>query len=250
MSLLTLIEELSLNAYPGVQMLHYDGWVLCLSPGRWRRANSVQIMQPSLLLLDEKIDTCEAVYGGRGKKTVFKLTRQSQAEIEPALIARGYALDAETSVQMKAFTPVAPLADFPDVTATLAPDEAYKQSFFAIHHLAEHERGPWARIQQGILPLCGYLGLQVEGETVAVAIGVVERGWLGVYGVGVRPEFRRRGYGGRIMQALLAWGAAHGATHSYLQVMIDNPPALALYNQLGYREAYRYWYRQQERADR
>jgi ribosomal protein S18 acetylase RimI-like enzyme len=244
MSLLTLIEELSLNAYPGVQMLHYDGWVLCLSPGRWRRANSVQIMQPSLLLLDEKIDTCEAVYGAQGKPTVFKLTRQSQAEIEPALIARGYRHDAETSVQMKAFTPAAPLAAFPDVTVTLDPDAAYKAAFFAIHHLSETERGPWERIQQGIVPLCGYLGLQVAGETVAVAIGVVERGWLGVYGVGVRPEMRRRGHAQRIMAALLAWGAAHGATHTYLQVMLDNPAALALYGRLGYREAYRYWYRQ------
>ena len=244
MSQLTMIEELSLNAYPGVQMLHYDGWVLCLSPGRWRRANSVQIMQPSLLLLDEKIAACEAVYSAHGKRTTFKLTRQSQAEIEPSLIARGYTFDAETSVQMMAFQSAHSPADFADVTFTLDPDESYKTSFFDIHHLTEDERGPWQRIQQGILPPCVYLGLRAGGETVAVALGVIERGWLGVYGVGVLPGQRRQGRGQRIMGALLAWGAANGATHSYLQVMLDNPAALALYAGLGYREAYRYWYRQ------
>ncbi len=244
MSQLTMLEELSLNAYPGVQMLHYDGWVLCLSPGRWRRANSIQIMNPSMLLLDEKIAACEALYGAHGKSTVFKLTRQSPTALEPELIARGYTYDAETSVQTMTLDTVPALAEFKDVTAALEPDAAFTEPFFHIHHMDEEVRGPWRRIQQGILPLCGYLRLEAGGETVAVAIGVVERGWLGVYGVGVAPEQQRRGYAQRIMQALMAWGAANGATHSYLQVMRDNLAALALYDRLGYREAYRYWYRQ------
>lgn len=242
MSQLTLIEELSLNAYPGVQMLHYDGWVLCLSPGRWWRASSVQIMQPSLLLLDEKIAGCEAVYSAHGKRTVFKLTRQSQAEIEPALIARGYARDAETSVQTMAFQSAESPADFADVTFTPVPDEAYKAAFFEIHQLAEDERGPWERIQQGVLLPRVYLRLQAGGETVAVALGVLERGWLGVFGMGVVAKERKHGHAQHMARALLAWGAAHGATHSYLQVMLNNPAALALYAGLGYHEAYRYWY--------
>ena len=37
-----------------------------------------------------------------------------------------------------------------------------------------------------------------------------------------------------------------GAQGAYLQVMLNNPPALALYQRLGFAEAYRYWYRVKE----
>jgi ribosomal protein S18 acetylase RimI-like enzyme len=244
MSQVMLLEELSLNAYPGVQMLHYDGWVLCLSPGRWRRSNSIQVLQPSILPLEQKIAYCEGVYTAQDKRTVFKLTRETPLALEAALIERGYALDAETSVQTIALDGTQSVAEFEGVTVTLEPEDAFTEPFFRIHHMGDSDRGPWQRIQQGVLPLCGYMRLDSEGETAAVAIGVVERGWLGVFGVGVAPEQRRLGHARRIMQALQAWGAAQGAAHSYLQVMTDNPAALALYDQIGYREAYQYWYRQ------
>lgn len=244
MSLAALLEELSLNAYPGTQQLHYDGWVLQVSPGRWRRANSVQTLHPSARPLDEKIAVCEAFYAARGKRTIFKLTRESPPELEPMLEARGYAFDADTSVLTADLRGAAPPESFPEIALLAEPDAAFSDAFSRIHHFAEADRAPWLQIQHAILPPMAYLGLRVDGALAAVAIGVVERGWLGVFGVGVADEQRRRGHARRIMAALWAWGAAHGATQTYLQVMRDNPAALALYDGLGYREAYRYWYRQ------
>jgi hypothetical protein len=71
MSLTALLEELSLNACPGTQQLHDDGWVLQVSPGRWRRANSVQMLHPSSRPLDQKIAVCEAFYAAR--RALFRL---------------------------------------------------------------------------------------------------------------------------------------------------------------------------------
>jgi ribosomal protein S18 acetylase RimI-like enzyme len=45
------------------------------------------------------------------------------------------------------------------------------------------------------------------------------------------------------MDALLYHGKANGATTAYLQVMTVNDPALTLYKEIGFREAYQYWYR-------
>ena len=241
---ISLLEELSLNAYPGAGQVHYDGWALQVSPGHWRRANSVQVMHPSSRPLEEKIAYCEAFYGARSKRTIFKLTRESAPALEPLLEARGYEQDPETSVQIIALPAAYPFESFTGVTAQISLTDAYAEAFYRIHHFDDADREPWKVIQEKILPLMGYLGLWVEGEMIASAIGVVERGWLGVFGVGTLPAFQRQGYGLHIMRALMAWGAEQGATHSYLQVMRNNPAALALYERLNYHEAYRYWYRQ------
>jgi ribosomal protein S18 acetylase RimI-like enzyme len=45
------------------------------------------------------------------------------------------------------------------------------------------------------------------------------------------------------MRNLLAWGKQNGAQHAYLQVMLNNVPALHLYSQLGFKQVYEYWYR-------
>ncbi|MFN8379744.1 MAG: GNAT family N-acetyltransferase [Anaerolineae bacterium] len=239
-----LLEELSLNAYPGVSQLHYDGWALQVSPGRWRRANSVQILGPSSRPLDEKINYCEAFYTARGKRTIFKLTRESAPELEPLLEARGYERDADTSVQIRALEAAEPFAAYPDVTVQLDLTDDYAEAFYSIHDFDAATHAPWQAIQRNILPRTGYFGLWSDGEIVASAIGVVERGWLGVFGVGTLSTVQRRGYALRIMRAMMAWGIEQNASYSYLQVMRNNPAALALYERLGYHEFYGYWYRQ------
>jgi len=75
------------------------------------------------------------------------------------------------------------------------------------------------------------------------ALGVLQDGWLGIFDVVVDPDKRRRGHGERLMRGLLAWGCEAGAERAYLQVMLTNAPALALYRKLGFEEAYPYWYR-------
>ena len=68
------IEELTLNAWPPLEILLHDGWVLGFSNGYTRRANSIHPLYPSSLDVQEKITTCEGMYAARGQDTVFKLT--------------------------------------------------------------------------------------------------------------------------------------------------------------------------------
>jgi hypothetical protein len=67
-------EELTLNAWPPLQTLLYDGWLLGFSGGYTRRANSVQPLYPSTLPLAEKIAECEATYAARCIPLTFKIT--------------------------------------------------------------------------------------------------------------------------------------------------------------------------------
>ncbi len=73
------------------------------------------------------------------------------------------------------------------------------------------------------------------GVEVGTARAAVDGDWLGVHGLHVRPEHRGEGHATALMAALLSWGAEQGATTVWLHVEIDNAPALALYEGLGFR---------------
>jgi len=56
------------------------------------------------------------------------------------------------------------------------------------------------------------------------------------------PEHRRKGLARRIFTSLLAASRQAGASRAYLQVEAANAPAVALYSEAGFEEAYRYSY--------
>jgi ribosomal protein S18 acetylase RimI-like enzyme len=94
------------------------------------------------------------------------------------------------------------------------------------------------------------LGVIVAGgRPVACGMGVVDRGLFGLFDLVTDPGHRRRGYGSQLIAGLIGRARAHGATTCFLQVAQHNQPARALYQKLGFREAYRYWYRVKPAAD-
>ena len=88
-----------------------------------------------------------------------------------------------------------------------------------------------------------YALVRIDGEPAAQARAVADGPYLGVFAVATRPAYRRRGLARACLGALAAWGAEQGATTAYLLVEHDNAPALALYDRLGFAEAFTYWYR-------
>ena len=75
--------------------------------------------------------------------------------------------------------------------------------------------------------------VELDGRPVAGGHAAHDGDWLGVHGLTVEPDHRRRGLATAVMAALLDWGAAHGATTTWLHVETDNRPAQELYARLG-----------------
>ncbi|MDG6904607.1 MAG: hypothetical protein JRN20_02345 [Nitrososphaerota archaeon] len=97
----TTLEELSMNAWPSLQTIIYDGWILRFSEGYTKRANSVNPIYPGGSDVNEKIDKCESFYFGKGMDTVFKMTNASYPQgLDRILASRGYQYQTETSVQI------------------------------------------------------------------------------------------------------------------------------------------------------
>lgn len=239
------IEELSLNALPALEHIYYDGWELRFSNGYPRRANSIQMLYPSLLPLEEKITFCQAQYDARGLITVFKLTPASPDGLGAALRARGYVEDAVTSVQMLDLSGYQSSVE--STTEVLIERQMTDSWFTEFAHLNENNpvRAATTRIVLERLAVeSAFIRLRLDGETVALGRAALDQGWVAPYEIATDPRFRQRGYGFQLMQSILRWGIENGAHSAYLQVMVHNTPAVRLYSKLGFREQYRYWYLQ------
>jgi N-acetylglutamate synthase len=241
--LIRSIEERSLNAWPALQTMFYDGWVLRFAQGHTRRANSVNPLYPSEQDINEKISTCEQLYRGKGLNTIFKLTSHSDPAILDALLAdQGYQTDAPTSVQLLDLDNL-PTAASPNIDLAGELTDAWLDAYCRMSSIGDESRSTHAQILRCILPEKSFASITVEGRLIACGLGVCQDGWIGVYDIVTDPGFRRRGHGQQLIEGLLAWAKSRGARRGYLQVMLNHLPALALYAKLGYREAYRYWYR-------
>ncbi len=239
------LEEVALNAWPALHTVVYDGWLLRMSNGYTRRANAVHPFYPSTLPLDEKIDTCERLYAGYGLPTVFKLTDAARpAELDAALEARGYQHDPGARIMMLTLDTAPP----PHPAAQIEP--AVSAGWIGHYTRLNAERAKHndilLRLFSAIPVPSAFITLAHAGQVAAVGVAVAERGYVGLFGLAVDAAFRRQGLGMRLVETCLTWGAAQGARRAYLQVHPNNLPANALYERVGFREVYRYWYRQQK----
>lgn len=234
------LEELSLNSSTPPGQRVYDGWLLRFSPGKAKRARSVNAIYPSRLPLEEKVRHCERAYAEAGLPAIFRLTPFSEPDgMDAFLERRGYPRFDETVVEDadlgrapdKAGTAVPiPLPEWVGVVAALRGSPP------------GHREAHLARLQFLGLPMWG-LALARAGRTLAAGLVVIEDGHAGLFDVLVAEDARRRGHARDVVASLLALAHAQGARRAYLQVQRDNEPARRLYAQFGFRERYAYWYR-------
>ena len=81
--------------------------------------------------------------------------------------------------------------------------------------------------------------IAVNGQEIGRGRAELNGDWLGVHGLEVAEEHRRRGLGRRLMAGLLEAGAEQGASTVWLEVDRENTAAWMLYAGLGMREHHR-----------
>ena len=237
------VEEAGLNALQTQRQLFYDGWLVRLSPGKAKRARSVNAHFGSTLPVAAKIAHCEALYRQHGLPPLFRITPFVQpASLEAALTAAGYVAFDPTLVLAASLAhapDVAPLEaatiEYPDAR-TFADVVGELRGSPAAQRDAHHERLAHA-------PLPSRLAIVRAGGRVVCAAQVAIDGDLaGIFDVVTAEDARGRGYARFACATLLAWSRAHGARASYLQVDARNEPALALYRGFGFATLYTYHY--------
>lgn len=237
------IEELSLSAWPALRQVVIDGWLLRFAGGYTRRCNSVQPLYAGTEHLERKIAACGEQYARERLPLIFKMTAAAQpAELDGLLARSGYKATAYTSVQTCRIDGRSSDA-WESVSIEDRPSTEWLDRAAHFSGIGESHRPLLTRILDAIVPETGFGAVFEDGQMRACGLAVRQGTWVGLFDIATSPRHRRRGHARRLAGGLLDWGQSRGATQAYLQVMLDNDPALRLYEGFGFRETYQYWYR-------
>lgn len=237
-------EAAGFRAWPAAAV-HYDGtWVIRLTADHpAKRLNSVNPLDPNDLVdLDGRVARAERRFQAYGRKLTFRLSPLSGPILADYFDSRGWSSFSESIVMrlplaeapVKAAVDHIPIRDIGRFTAAAAEAQG----------LDEPQRSGLAELLGRIQPDIGLFVLEGAGKPVASAICVHDNDLAGFFEIATNVAQRGKGYARRLVLSALKWAGSSGAREAWLQVEADNEPAHRLYTSLGFKEVYRYHYRQ------
>lgn len=235
------IEQATLTAVPAPRLIFDGPFVVRRFLGGTGRANAACGLDPRPDPgLAARIDRIEAFYARMGQVCRFRSTPLDPEGLAPMLEARGYRRHDESQViagPIAGFARPDPAAEFLDT-----PEDRW----MAVVATAEHQ-SPARRAektgQAALLAVpAAWVLLHEDGVPAASAFVTTHGPLAGLFDLAVRPAFRRRGLGQRVMAAAADWARRQGAGWAYAQVACTNRASLALNAGLGLVERYRYVY--------
>lgn len=238
------IEEAGLNNLHTRRQLLYDGWLLFLSPGKAKRARSVNAHFGSTLPLLAKITHCEALYLRHGLPRLFRITPFVQpAGLEAALAARGYVAFDHTLVQSATLDAPPEFTVRDDLDVSFPMLEAFVEAVGEMRASPAGQRAAHLeRLAQSPLELRTVI-VRREGVPVAAGLVSIDGEIAGLFDIVTADDWRGQGIGTAVSAALIAQAWERGVRRLFLQVTADNASAVAIYRKFGFTTRYAYHYR-------
>lgn len=234
-------EEIAANAHVALNVMQYDGWLMRFANGYSGRANSISVLYPSTLPVEEKVAYCEKCYAKQGLPANFKLT-QGDEDFSDFLAARGYKVVTPTDIMILDDLAVGGEAFFADCIFSDKPDE-WLPYFFEYENLTdEKNQNTFRQMLSKVMVDTIYCSVIYKGRVVACAATAIEHGYALIHYVVVDSTVRGLGLGEKLCRAIISKAKEHGAGHAYLQVVQTNEIAMNLYKKLGFKKLYSYWY--------
>ena len=241
-------ERISLLSWPPATLHNVDGWSLGFTNGFTRRANSVYPLSCTGKDLSSLVDNCEDFYRSRGLRVTFKITTDpSHQELDHYLEKIGYTQDGFTTVMAMPLATWQQPVKLQSAGYSLGISETLESNWIdglvEIGALAADNKRNLANILGAIQPPHCFATLNADANMVSAGLGVLSGDHLGLFDIFTKPDHRQRGLAGNVIASLIKWGLRLGAHTTWLQVVDENLPALGLYQKLGFKPIYRYWYR-------
>lgn len=250
------IEEISQNASRPERGVMLDGWSVGLSPSKAKRSRCVNAFYEGVRSFEVNLAETQALYRRAQLPCVFRITpfvadRSLDATLQAAFGAVGGAPFDETYVQtMALYSPIS--RTIVENTDALDIITNIDSSPVQIGRIVQMLRGDSdveiaslvARWQCLPLKLLSYTAIDRHAhQPLAHVLTLREGNTIGVFDVITAPTHRGRGLATQLLARALDDAANDGATQAYLQVVNSNP-ARRVYERLGFRTAYAYWYRE------
>ncbi|WP_047241529.1 N-acetylglutamate synthase, CG3035 family [Corynebacterium epidermidicanis] len=241
------VEIATAAAFPGIEHVEIDGWLLRAGDGITERSNSAAPLGASAGFSPVPIAAIQDFYQRHGlPPSILVPDRIAPTALQFAR-ASGWSFGPEIVVMTRSLQPApsfSPPAGFHfEVLDAPTPDwlDLYH---FRGQPLPEHAL---RLLQQEIEGHLGFGAIRSDsGEIVAITRATITAGgdeqYLGYSAVEVAAAYRRRGLASALGAAMLSWGAQMGATQAYLQVVATNEAGLGLYDKLGFTEHHRHRY--------
>jgi ribosomal protein S18 acetylase RimI-like enzyme len=238
------LEELAMNAWPSIQTILYDGWIIRMANGYTKRANSVNPLYPHKNTLNDNIGYCETLFRANKLPVIFKLARCGEHQtIDKRLETLGYKKIDPSSVQLCTVLPPAP-GKLRGIKINHAFTDAWIKALLNCNKIRQGDIGTIQAMLKNIMAKKIVVYKKKDGDLIGCGYGVVERGFVGIFDIVIREDQRGFGYGEELVRSLLARAGEEGARGAYLQVVDSNTAARNLYKKLNFKEQYKYWYRQ------
>jgi len=241
------IEELTMNAWPSLQTILMEGWIIRMSSGYTKKANSVNPLYSFENNLDQKINYCENIFRQNNLPIIYRIIECEEHKIidkrlEELEYQKIYLSSVQICNDIKRINNKAG-----QITINKVLNENWRKCFYQCNNITSIEtiniiENMLNNIRQSIISV-----YKMDNETFAgCGYGVIEKGFVGLFDIIVKEEFRGKGYGKEIVEAILEKAEETGIKKAYLSVANDNMIAKKMYEKLGFKEIYKYWYRKKD----
>ncbi|MBV9485617.1 MAG: GNAT family N-acetyltransferase [Frankiaceae bacterium] len=238
------VERAALLGWRALEVQTLGDWALRASGGFTGRGNSALPLGDPGIDLEAALDRVAAFYSERSLPLRVQLVdRGAPPGLHAAIDRRGWGASPRVQVMTAELGHVlraAPAADGWDVRVAESPDDEWVECY--------RQDGVTPRdLVRAVLtnhPTVGFASLRRDGQCVAIARGCVDGKWCGIHAVEVRPDHRGAQLGAAVTAVAARWCAQRGARRTYLQVSVENAPAVRTYEKLNFAVHHHYVYRE------
>jgi GNAT superfamily N-acetyltransferase len=218
-------------------------WLLRAGNGFTGRANSALALGDPGLPIDAAAAAVSQWYAERDLPARIQLVdREAPDGLREFLDTESWAVSPDVYVMTAELGHVlraAPTTSSLEIRLDATPDDGWLSCY-------RQDGGTLPAAARDILtnhPAAVFASIRDSERVVAIARASVDDRWAGLFAVEVAPDARGHGLGAIISGAALRWATERGARRTYLQVSVDNAPAVRLYERLNYAVHHHYVYR-------
>jgi len=159
------VEETCLSAWPALQEVLFDGWLLRFSEGLTRRANSANPLRP---LAHADLPTCEVLYRRQKLPTIFRVLSLIAPSVDEQLASAGYTDEGDSCVLYGGIDEIETGPD-PNVRLLSKPNPEWFGAMAALQNHTIEQASIYQRIVGQIAIPASFVALFANGEVVALA---------------------------------------------------------------------------------